>query len=91
MMGSQLISRDIERLLLTAPKKDEQMSDKNRGLIIVGVSGLRTWATGLSGGSREGFLNDLRMVEDPTMSRGDKLRVVERIWRCWGTDGKRRL
>lgn len=66
------------------------MTDKDRGLLIVGVSGMRTWAAGLSGGSREGFLDDLRLVEDPSMTRGDKLRVVERIWRCWGTTGKQK-
>ncbi|RSH92300.1 Nuclear control of ATPase protein 2 [Saitozyma podzolica] len=80
--------RDIERLLLTTPKHDEEMSDRDRGLLIVSVSGLRTWAGGL-GGNRDPFLGDLRMVEDPSMRRGDKLRVVERIWRCWGMDGRR--
>lgn len=82
---------DIERLLISAPKKEEQMSTKDRGLLIVGVSSLRGWAAGLSGGSREGFLSDLRLVEEPGLGRGDKLRVVERIWRCWGVDGKRKL
>jgi len=81
----------MERLLLTSPKKEEQMSYKDRGLLIVGVSSMRTWAAGLSGGSREGFLDDLRLVEEPGLGRADKLRVIERIWRCWGTDGKRRV
>lgn len=45
--------RDIERLLITAPKKDVQMSEKDRGLLIVGVSGMRNWASGLSGNSKE--------------------------------------
>jgi hypothetical protein len=39
---------------------------------------------------KQGFLDDLRMVEDPVLSRGDKLRVLERIWRCWGIDGRRK-
>ncbi|KAK4683942.1 nuclear control of ATPase protein 2, partial [Tremellales sp. Uapishka_1] len=80
--------RDIEKLLLTYPKNEEEMTDRDRGLLIVSVSGLRSWATGL-GGSREAFLDDLRMVENPKLTRGDKLRVVERIWRCWGTEGKK--
>lgn len=67
------------------------MSNKDRGLLIVGVSSMRSWAAGLSGGSREGFMDDLRLIEDPELSRGDKLRVVERIWRCWGIDGKRKV
>ncbi|WVR04733.1 hypothetical protein IAU60_001744 [Kwoniella sp. DSM 27419] len=83
--------RSIERLLITAPKDSQEMSDKDRGLLIVSVSGLRTWAAGLGGSGREAFMDDLRMVEDPVLSRGDKLRVVERIWRCWGVEGKRNL
>jgi hypothetical protein len=81
----------IERLLLNAPKKEEQMSNKDRGLLIVGVSSMRTWAAGLGGSNREGLLDDLRLVEEPGLGRVDKLRVIERIWRCWGTDGKRRV
>ena len=67
------------------------MTDKDRGLLIVGVSSLRSWANGLSGASKEGFLDDLRLIEEPILSRGDKLRVVERIWRGWGVDGKRKV
>ncbi|KAK8847520.1 hypothetical protein IAR55_005378 [Kwoniella newhampshirensis] len=81
--------RSIERLLITAPKGKEEMSDRDRGLLIVSVSGMRTWAAGLGGSSRDSFLDDLRMVEDPGLTRGDKLRVVERIWRCWGVEGKK--
>jgi nuclear-control-of-ATPase protein 2 len=92
--------------LITAPKKDEEMSDTDRGLLILGVSSMRSWAAGLAGGNRgvsagvmvywaeltdQAFLDDLRMVEDPVLSRGDKLRVVERIWRCWGVDGRRKV
>lgn len=29
------------------------------------------------------------MVEDPGLARDDKLRVVERMWRCWGMDGRK--
>ncbi|RSH79789.1 Nuclear control of ATPase protein 2 [Apiotrichum porosum] len=81
--------RNVERLLLTAPEDEARMSDKDRGLIIVSVSGLRTWATGISSARREAFLDDLRMVEDPGLARDDKLRVVERMWRCWGMDGRK--
>jgi hypothetical protein len=45
--------RNVERLLLTAPEDEARMSDKDRGLIIVSVSGLRTWATGISSARRE--------------------------------------
>ena len=45
--------RDIERLLLTSPKHGEELSDRGRGLLIVSVSGMRSWAAGLSGSNRE--------------------------------------
>lgn len=96
--------RDVERILLTAPEDDQEMTQRDRGLLIVSVSGMRTWAAGL-GSSREvscakirqncseltgqSFLDDLRMVENPTLGRRDKLQVVQRIWRCWGVDGRR--
>ncbi|WWC59570.1 uncharacterized protein I303_102126 [Kwoniella dejecticola CBS 10117] len=83
--------RSIERLLITSPKDVQEMSDRDRGLVIISVSSLRTWATGLSGSSRESFMDDLRMIEDPRLRTGDKLRVVERIWRCWGVEGKRKV
>jgi hypothetical protein len=81
---------EIERILLTAPKKTQELPDRDRGLLIVSVTGMRTWAAGLGGSGREAFLGDLRMVEDTRLSRGDKLRVVERIWRCFGTDGRQK-
>ncbi|WWC68050.1 uncharacterized protein I206_101969 [Kwoniella pini CBS 10737] len=83
--------RSIERLLITSPKDVQEMTNKDRGLVIISVSSLRTWATGLPGNSRESFMDDLRMIEDPSLRRGDKLRVVERIWRCWGVEGKRKV
>ncbi|WWC86785.1 uncharacterized protein L201_001664 [Kwoniella dendrophila CBS 6074] len=84
--------RSIERLLITSPKDSEEMSNKDRGLLIVSVSNLRTWSTGLvPGSSREHFIDDLRMIENPLLKRGDKFRVIERIWRCWGIDGNKRI
>ncbi|ODN79548.1 hypothetical protein L202_03503 [Cryptococcus amylolentus CBS 6039] len=80
--------RDIERLLITAPHHQSEMGPLGQGLLIVGVSNLRDWAKGMAGGKREAFMDDLRMLENPSLGRGDKLRVVERIWRCWGVDGR---
>ena len=85
------MTSDIERLLLTGPKHEDRMTDQDHGLLIVTVSGMRTWAAGLSGGGRQGFLEDLRLLEDTGLQRRDKLRVVERIWRCWGVDGRQRV
>lgn len=33
---------------------------------------------------REGFLEDVGDLENPDLGRADKMRVVERMWRCWG-------
>jgi len=51
------------------------------------VARLRTYAeTSLPAGSRirEGFLEDVVDLEDPDLGRAEKMRVVERMWRCWG-------
>jgi hypothetical protein len=37
---------------LTAPEDEHEMTQRDRGLLIVSVSGMRTWAAGL-GSSRE--------------------------------------
>lgn len=42
----------MERILLTAPEEEDQMTQRDRGLLIVSVSGMRTWAAGL-GSSRD--------------------------------------
>lgn len=71
-----------------APKQFEDLPDRDRGLLIVSVTGLRTWSAGLRSRKKDGFLDDLRLIEDTKLTRGHKLRVVERIWRCWGYDGR---
>nr|ODN89520.1 hypothetical protein L203_02231 [Cryptococcus depauperatus CBS 7841] len=82
-------TRSIERLLLVSHDAQE-MSHCDRGLLIISVSSLRTWAVGLGSNSQEVFMDDLRLVEDPSLARSDKLRAIERIWRCWGLDGKKK-
>lgn len=79
--------RSIERLLITSTKEDGRMNDRDRGMLIVDVSGLRVWAAGIKRSKREAFLSDIRLFEDQNLDRDDKLRVVDRIWRCWGIDG----
>lgn len=37
---------------MTAPEDEHEMTQRDRGLLIVSVSGMRTWAAGL-GSSRE--------------------------------------
>lgn len=97
--------RDTERIILTATAgagagagggslgdsqvDQKAMSDKDRGLLLLSVGRVRVWAAGLRGRSREDLLDDLRLLEDSTLSRSDKLFVVNRIWRGWGYDGRR--
>ncbi len=34
---------------------------------------------------REGFLEDVASLENPSLSKEEKLKVLERMWRCWGS------
>lgn len=57
------------------------------GLLLLSVTQLRRYAeTSLStrSGLREGFLEDVQDLEDPSLDRTEKLRVVDRMWRNWG-------
>lgn len=83
--------RSIERLLITSTSDEGRMNDRDRGMLIVEVSGLRVWAAGMKAYKREAFLSDLRLFEDQSLDRDDKLRVVDRIWRCWGLNGTRSI
>ncbi|KAF7307425.1 hypothetical protein MIND_00536900 [Mycena indigotica] len=77
--------RRIERLLVSS--KSTILGDHAIGMLLISVTRLRVYAeTSLPAGSRlrEGFLEDVRDLEDPAMRREEKLRVVERMWRCWG-------
>ncbi|KAJ9125559.1 hypothetical protein QFC22_000521 [Naganishia vaughanmartiniae] len=80
--------RDVERMLLTAGKVEQEMSDRERGLLILSVGGMRAWAAGLRGQHKEDFMDDLRLLESAKLGRKGKLRVVDRIWRGWGVDGR---
>ncbi|KAG5650132.1 hypothetical protein H0H81_000593 [Sphagnurus paluster] len=57
------------------------------GLLLLSVARLRTYAEThlpLRSRLREGFLEDVGDLENPDLGRADKMRVVERMWRCWG-------
>lgn len=45
--------RDIERLLLTTEKVEQEMTDRDRGLLLLSVGGMRAWAAGLRGQHKE--------------------------------------
>ncbi|KAF8073730.1 NCA2-domain-containing protein [Lyophyllum atratum] len=90
--------RRTERLLVSQVgshhRKDDEAKDGassipplTSGLLLLSVARLRTYAeTHLPPRSRlrEGFLEDVGDLENPDLGRADKMRVVERMWRCWG-------
>ncbi|EPQ54469.1 NCA2-domain-containing protein [Gloeophyllum trabeum ATCC 11539] len=87
--------RRVERLLIFQPKgasarpdgEGQEIPPLTTGLLLLSLTRLRRYAeTHLPRGSRlrEGFLEDVRDLEDPLLGRREKLRVVERMWRCWG-------
>lgn len=58
------------------------------GLLLISVSRLRHYAEKyLPERSKlhEGFLEDVADLEDPDLDRFEKQKVVERMWRSWGT------
>lgn len=63
------------------------VSPLTSGLLLLSVTHLRKYAeTTLPANSRlrEGFLDDVADLEDPTLGRVEKLRVMDRMWRSWG-------
>ncbi|KAG5648362.1 hypothetical protein DXG03_004934 [Asterophora parasitica] len=92
--------RRTERLLISQPRahrhnrgkeEDEQhassISPLTAGLLLISVARLRTYAEThlpLRSRLREGFLEDVGDLANPDLGRTDKMRVVERMWRCWG-------
>ncbi|PCH40219.1 NCA2-domain-containing protein [Wolfiporia cocos MD-104 SS10] len=87
--------RRIERLLICSPASPTSHSSSSvsslppltAGLLLLSSSHLRAYAEQyLPARSRlrEGFLEDVGDLEDPTLGRVEKLRVVERMWRSWG-------
>ncbi|KAL1744523.1 ATP synthase regulation protein NCA2-domain-containing protein [Schizophyllum fasciatum] len=76
------VMRRIERLLVA-----HELSALTSGLLLLSLTHLRAYGERcLPRGSRvrEGFLEDVDDLEDPELGRMEKLRVVERMWRCWG-------
>ncbi|KAN0087554.1 ATP synthase regulation protein NCA2 domain containing protein [Tylopilus felleus] len=99
-MSVWLAMRRIERLLLFQPHRyadqprDVESSSNSippltSGLLVLSLTHLRQYAlTSLPARSRlrEGFLEDVQDLEDPSLGRWEKLRVVERMWGSWGRE-----
>ncbi|KDQ62448.1 hypothetical protein JAAARDRAFT_122431 [Jaapia argillacea MUCL 33604] len=92
--GVWLAMRRIEKLLISQPHSippnsipSQTIPPLTSGLMLISLAHLRKWAMEcLPVGSRvrEGFLEDVEDLEGVGLGRGEKLRVVERMWRCWG-------
>ena len=81
--------RRVEKLLILSPERHATMSDRSTGLLIISLTRLRTYALEcLPARLRTPFLEDLNELENTQLSREAKLRIVERMWRCWGTSGE---
>ncbi|KAI0043184.1 NCA2-domain-containing protein [Auriscalpium vulgare] len=87
-----LAMRRTERLLVAQPQRppgaSHDVAPLTAGLLLLSVSALRRYAEGhLPARSRlrEGFLEDVGDLEDPGLNRDEKLLVVQRMWRSWGS------
>lgn len=83
-----LAMRKIERLLVSSPVEDANaLPPLTAGLLVLSVAHIRRYAEGsLPVGSRirEGVLEDIQDLEDQALGQDAKIKVVERMWRCWG-------
>lgn len=100
-MLSPTFNRRIERLLIFQPHSrhhvdgivtpldsGDSLPPLTSGLLLLSVTQLRYYGeTCLPASSRirEGFLEDVKDLEDPRLGRNEKLRVLDRMWKSWGT------
>ncbi|CAL1712878.1 unnamed protein product [Somion occarium] len=57
------------------------------GLLLLSLTYLRSYATTYlpqNSRLREGFLDDVSDLENPALGRGEKMRIVDRMWKSWG-------
>jgi nuclear-control-of-ATPase protein 2 len=87
--------RRIERLLVSSsttasPDQENVTSDLpplTTGLLVLSLAHVRRYAERslpIASRIREGMLEDIDDLEDPSLGRMAKIKVVERMWRCWG-------
>jgi nuclear-control-of-ATPase protein 2 len=82
--------RRIERLLVSSPLDNSgeagALPPLTAGLLVLSLAHVRRYAERmLPVGSRirDGMLEDIADLEDTTLGRSAKIRVVDRMWRCW--------
>lgn len=84
--------RRIEKLLVADKLGQDgqiqsRIDPRTSGLLLLSTTSLRKYAeTQLPKRSRlrEGFLEDVADLEDPSLGREQKLRVLDRMWKSWG-------
>ncbi|KJA22630.1 hypothetical protein HYPSUDRAFT_40693 [Hypholoma sublateritium FD-334 SS-4] len=81
--------RRVEKLLILIPATYTSGRHLSTGLLILSLTRLRAYALEcLPARLRTPFLEDLSELENPELDREAKLRIVDRMWRCWGTSGE---
>ncbi|KAH7928456.1 NCA2-domain-containing protein [Leucogyrophana mollusca] len=77
------------RHLDSSQTPNEPIPPLTSGLLVLSVTHLREYAlASLPARSRlrEGFLEDVQDLEDPSLGRAEKLRVIDRMWKNWGEE-----
>ncbi|KAI0345995.1 NCA2-domain-containing protein [Trametopsis cervina] len=87
--GVWQIMRRVERLLINNHQHKDNTTIEPRvtGLLLLGTTQLRHYAEHhlpKNSRIREGFLQDVKDLENSSMGRTEKLRVVDRMWKSWG-------
>ena len=76
----------VHSTLMTSVPDESSISPLTAGLLMLSVSSLRAYAeSSLPAYSRlrQGFLGDIGDLENPSLNRDEKMKVVERMWRSW--------
>lgn len=76
---------------VVAPRFDSRNSipPLTSGLLLLSVTQLRHYGEMYlppSSRIREGFLEDVKDLEDPRLGRNEKLRVLDRMWKSWSNE-----
>lgn len=81
--------RRVEKLLILSPAPYTGGHDLSTGLLMLSLTRLRAYALEcLPARLRTPFLEDLNELENTQLGHEAKLRIVDRMWRCWGTNGE---
>ncbi len=85
MLTPQLL-RDTERILLLAGKKDQNMTDCDKGLLMLSVAAMRDWANGMSSYKRDvsDIQSDNPKYNTLVLQQTRELTIYLHLYRrCW--------